>query len=146
MVALKPSSKSNNSKWMLPYFTTIWFLHPYVSLVSLGCIHQNAPKNNPRCLLSVVSWVFQRGEQNRSSVFTVILWLLNHSKFTVHYNVQVGVFMTGKGAHLLCSPKSQVSMVTETQSRACVHQWWGLSAHWSNIYVKWLEELCYLSL
>lgn len=33
-------------------------------------------------------------------------------------------------------------MVTETQSRACIHQWWGLSAHWSNIYVKWRGLNC----
>lgn len=32
-------------------------------------------------------------------------------------------------------------MVTETQSRACIHQWWGLSVHWSNIYVKRLAEM-----
>lgn len=32
-------------------------------------------------------------------------------------------------------------MVTETQSSACIHQWWGLSVHWSNIYVKRLAEM-----
>lgn len=36
--------------------------------------------------------------------------------------MQVGVGV-GQSTHCLCSPTSQVTM--ETQSSACIHQWWG---------------------
>lgn len=74
-------------------------------------------------------------------MLSFLSWYGHHSEFLVRHYVQVGVLMTGKNTNRLCSPKSQVSMVTETQSRACIHQWWGLSVHWSNIYVNRLAEM-----